>query len=128
MAIRYKVVLEKNRKSCMAERKGMRGYILTYKKGKTVKAIEGSIGILVFKTREQAENWMKLPMRTTKTTILRVETNSRGKTPKNLFIIDWRVTNSLKEDYYDYKTPNNSRLRWNTPIGTLAYPEVKVLD
>ncbi len=128
MAIRYKVTT-RDRLSCTSHAEGMRGYVLDYRKGEIVKAVPNSIGILVFKRRKDAEIFMK---NQSSWVIHRVSTKTRGKTPSYLYGIV-NVYCYARDFYHTlsklYSTPYSpTKFLWPVPEGTLAYPEVEVLD
>jgi hypothetical protein len=82
MAIRYKVVNKHTRCSAIV---GFNSpYVLKYLKGKTIKALSKTLGIMVFKRRYQAEAFIKVINSALihPSTILRVEVFSKGKYPK----------------------------------------------
>lgn len=116
--IRYKVVLV-DRGSTFAQGK----YRLEYIKGKIVKAIKGTLGIMVFKRRREAEHYKRKYLDYGKTgIILRVETLSRGKTVWSLC----HLFSSIELDLF-YSGHHNP-YAYPSPPGTMCYDKVKVLD
>ena len=116
--IRYKVVLE-DRGSTFAQGR----YRLKYIKDEIVKAVKGTLGIMVFKRRCQAEHYRRKYLDYSKTgIILRVEPLSRGKTVRVASSLFRGVDLDLfySGGYYPYTYP--------TPAGTICYDRVKVLD
>lgn len=116
--IRYKVTLH-DRTSTFAQDK----YRLEYIKDTIVKAIKGTLGIMVFKRRREAEHYKREYLDYGKTgMILRVETLSRGKSvhlASSLFkSSDFDMFYS--GDYYPFTYPS--------PPGTMCYDRVRVLD
>ncbi len=122
MNIKYKVVIEQSRKSCFAPP----GYTKTYKKGAKVKAKKGTLGLMVFKTRKQAEDFI-FPQ-SYDLQIIRVECFTRGRKPIRVAGINYKILARVKafdsfysiERYYYYLTV--------APEGTLCYSEVRVID
>jgi len=132
MAIRYKVVT--NQRESVIAYKRLDELTLTYKKGTTVKAVEGSVGILCFEKRCQAEFFSSpgLATRAKSTQIIRVETIGRGKRIK--WLLKLKYLNEFKE--FTVKdiisgsvfSRNGYSVSMRAPVGTLAYKAVKVLD
>lgn len=138
MAIRYKVVMKDTRLSVISRgrrapahwKNFLKKVCLKYTKGKIVKAQKWSIGILVFRKRSQAEEFVnEYGYDEFEMIILRVKTSSRGKAIKEL------ITDSLRRAYileFVYGRLNidmlDSCTRLYSPAGTMAYKEVKVLD
>lgn len=139
MAIRWKVV-GKGRKSCIAcgELK------MTYPKG-VVKAFDGTPGVMVFKTRKQAIEWLgECAFNGNENLkVLKVRTWSRGRRPKMLLNAGshslYRVRRYLKDlfDGFSRATIESDSTvwvdnwhvgLWPVPPGTLCYKEVEVLE
>lgn len=123
MAIKWKVVFEKSRKSMYA-----RGtFALTYNKDTIVEAIKGSLGIMVFKTRWQAERFAETqylddnPMRES-FMVVRVRTFSRGVVPKK---ISCRIDAYNIALFYNYPYDGYSV---DPPMGTICYDKVEVIN
>ncbi len=116
--IRYKVVLE-DRGSTFAQGK----YRLKYIKNEIVKAVEGTLGIMVFKRRSEAEYYKRRYINYNMTgIILRVEPLSRGRNVYTVSSLFMSVELDLfySGDYYPYT--------YSPPSGTICYDKVKVLD
>lgn len=75
MAIRYKVVTQKRRSIFVCHSP----YSLQYFDGETVKAPDGTLGIFVFETLNYAKQFIKTSSAPNLSTILKVETSTRGK-------------------------------------------------
>ncbi len=126
MAIRYKVVTLE-RKSMISLNTDIGKYLRTYEKGKKVKAVRGSLGIMTFKQRQQAEKFIDGPFRC-KFRVLRVKTTIRGKRPKFISRF-WRLSRSdqlaaLRRCYRLKFTQQTE----SPPKGTLCYSSVEVID
>jgi len=99
-------------------------YSLEYPKGETVGAKEGTLGVAVFETWEQAEGFRvsSLHQKT-----IHVRPVGRGKTVKNICFVaceeDLDVFYSKK--YRDRKRDPTMK---EIPTGTVFYPAVEVLD
>ena len=107
--IRYKVL--RDRSSCYA----CGDFRLEYLKGTTVKAIPGTLGIMVFDTYENADVFA-----TYKHHIVKVKPIGRGK--KRPSICTWTGTIDLN---YFYEDKNKGI---HSPPGTICYPAVEVLE
>ena len=112
--IRFKVTTQ-GKRSCYAS--GCFSRI--YASGETVCAEPGSVGILVFDTEEHAQDFMD--SHCGKYIIIKVKVIGRGKRPNALcqFQNEPDLKNWAHEDHYFDMIP---------PIGTMAYPAVKVLE
>ncbi len=117
MAIRYKVIFEKSRKSIYAQG----SYTLVYDKDTIVKAIKGSLGVMVFKRRRQAKRFMDQRLMRASMMIIRVRTFSRGVVPKRISaqVSDYSIKNFYSEVWSTETAP---------PVGTICYDRVGVLD
>lgn len=133
MAIRYKVVNEATRCSVIIGINSL--YTLKYVKGTIVKALSGSLGIMVFKRRYQAEKFVKLLNSGLlgSSIILRVEIFERGKCPK--YVSRWTTHKSDLTWFYSkwyadkkYITNGNGMDLLIPPKGTLCYSMVRVID
>lgn len=133
MGIRYKVVDEVTRCSIIIAANS--SYILRYNKNTVVKALPNTLGIMVFKRRHQAEEFVKfISLGLTKPSlVLRVEVFSKGKYPKH--ISRWTnyqngLTWFYNNCYVDkkYLTANSGFALSAPPKGTLCYDTVKVID
>lgn len=139
---KFKVVKRRSNRSCMIH--GHSNFSLLYEKDTAVYASPGTLGIMVFKTRWQAEDWM-----TSKNTygddliIKRVIPIGRGKVPK---VISADVEPDNIRSFYelleeiepkppaynsvrDYELDNGNEVTIVKPIsGTICYPGVFVID
>jgi len=101
-------------------------YCLKYPKNTIVRAREGTLGVGVFKTRKQAEMFLKrYTIFATAVKIIRVRPVGRGN---NVDILSHSIL-SISLDYF-YKRIN-SLYKVNTtnpPPGTIFYPAVEVLE
>jgi hypothetical protein len=132
MPIRYKVVKRKTRGSAIIN--GRSHFARKYLPGTTVFAEEGTLGIMVFKTRYSAvvfadhfNNNAWYNYHPPKLIIIKVETIGRGK------VIHWvsskTKTDELESYYKDMKDIHpNSLLSNLAPDDTIAYPGVRVLE
>ena len=133
MAIRYKVVMADNRFSIISrgqDAQVIEKICLKYEKGTRVKAQPWSIGILTFEKKKQAEEFIKGAFYSQDFEILRVRPIGKGK----------RITQLLSDHKYRYnilylakqEIPYKEVLmkyrKMQAPEGTMAYPEVYVLD
>jgi len=123
---KYKVVKTRNNKSCIVNANSE--FCLTYEKDTTVSAPEGTLGIMVFKTRTEAENWIELWERERSWKIKRVIPTGRGKTP--LEICSTGLTKDLRIFYNHIKSLFRLSKGYKQEIipGTICYPEVFVVD
>ncbi len=130
--IKYKC-LSKHRESCFAGPE----YRLKYKKGTKVKAVVGSIGVMVFKTKMQAERFSEVcsPIAMK---IVRVRCFGKGKSIKWLCSAQ---ASGIGRFYRDlqflgiqlFRMGNLRYVHWDisyqeAPLGTICYPEVEVID
>jgi len=95
-------------------------YSLEYPKG-IVRAREGTLGIAIFRTRRQAENFL---VNRLDQEIIRVRPIGRGKTVE--FVCDF-PTEGYLDSFYRHKNTMRRHLT-RTPPGTIFYPAVEVLD
>lgn len=118
---KYKVVKKKSNKSCIVN--GNSKFCLTYEKDTYVKALEKTLGIMVFKTRQDAELWME-GWRNVEDCwkIKRVIPIGRGKTPSE--ISKYISSQYLRHFYKDYWMDE----RISPVSGTICYPGVYVVD
>ena len=139
MIIRWKVTKD-DRTSPHAEGK----YYKEYLKNTIVKANKNTLGLMTFKTKEQAATWANRSV--IRTRILKVRPIGRGKVPIvlanrdyfNLFYKHKRTLNSkkiakllrLKGDgrRFDYRIGDRDIILWPVPEGTVCYPAVEVLE
>ena len=117
----YKVVA-KDRTSIYAPGK----YSLTYNIGQIISAVPRTIGIMCFKTRSSAEDFMNASA--VLGLIIRVRPIGRAKTPR-------RIPDPVIEYMDDFYTLENDHiLGSNLPItfyvheGTICYQQVEVID
>ena len=93
-----------------------------YKKGKTIKAVKGSIGIMCFETIEAAKTFKKDAFKfPSAMTIIQVE--GLGKPRKRLKIICSCGCNPTH--LFD---PQKEQLKADPPAGTITFNSVKVLE
>lgn len=122
MTIKWKIIFEKSRKSMYA--KG--SFALTYNKNTIVKAIKGTLGIMVFKNRWQAEMFAKTHsnacLLSDPFVVVRVRTFSRGVVPEE-------ISGRIDADNITlfYKPLFNSYTK-EPPMGTICYDKVEVID
>ena len=137
--IRYKVVEKKNRLSTNAglyienygkkidRRRLINRFIASvYKKGTVVNAYPGSPGIFTFKTKKDAENFIRVTSEFEENfMILRIRPIGKGKTPAKIVagavnsIAELRLYLKKQDFYIELAIP---------PDGTICYPSVEVLD
>ena len=131
--IRYKVVRLDfgNRHSCYATGK----YRLAYRKNTIVTAKKGTLGIAVFERRYQAENFLHNEFSSDRgCEIIRVIPIGRGK--RYRFVCESQDAMNLNIFYHRYRSNLNVFLRkippqlhsMSSPIGTIFYQQVKVLE
>ncbi len=97
-------------------------YDLEYPKGEVVRAIEGTLGVSVFKTRKQAESFQD---RYFDLELIHVRPIGRVKTVE-LICTDPR---EIQLDiFYDGQGYVNCVSESHVPPGTMFYPAVEVLD
>jgi len=138
MAIRYKVVhvVGEDRFSALAEGR----FCIRYSNGRVVKAVENTIGIMCFKTRNDAEDWMDWVYDFTGTwghyEIIRVKPKGRGFVPK-YFSGRYGEDNLmyLQECIEKYGIAKGCRryileygMSHSPPDGSICYQEIEVLD
>ncbi len=116
MIIRYRVVT-RIRSSALIPHQN-RTYYLKYFKDEIVKASKGSLGIMTFAHRREAEEWCSDLY---EEMILRVEPIGRGSTPEAVSV--GLLANDLRAFY-----SGKACQRVLPPAGTICYPVVKVLD
>ena len=111
-----------------------------YKENTVVKANKGSLGIMVFKTKRQAERWADDRFGNS-SMVLKVLPIGKGKVPKlistpnhiNIFYkhLSRLLTQEMPESYsggnIKYNDEDISIALWPVPPGTICYPAVKVL-
>lgn len=113
---KYKVVKRRSNKSIVINARSK--YCLTYIKDTIVKAPEGTLGIMVFKTKKDAELFAEC--HDDNSIIKKVVPIGRGRSPET---ISRKVgTRELNEFY---KTGSMIQV---PPSGTICYPEVIVVD
>ncbi|MHA1701000.1 MAG: hypothetical protein ACTSWK_01905 [Promethearchaeota archaeon] len=128
MKYKYKVVKKRNNTSCII--KANSDLCLIYDKDTTVYALEKTLGIMVFKTKYAAENWIEAWERGGSWKIKRVIPIGRGKTPN---VISSSTTKKILTIFYTFfernELHNLNRSYKNEPIyGTICYPGVFVVD
>lgn len=113
---KYKVVKKTTHRSIIINARSK--YCLTYNKDTIVKAPEGTLGIMVFKTKKYAELFAEC--HDNNSIIKKVVPIGRGRSPET---ISRKVgTRELNEFY---KTGSMIQV---PPSGTICYPEVIVVD
>jgi len=128
MKYKYKVVKKRNNTSCIINTKS--DLCLIYDKDTNVFALENTLGIMVFKTKYDAEDWIIGWGREKSWKIKRVIPIGRGKTPKEISLY---VTKKYIDIFYNFFERNelyalNASYK-NEPIdGTICYPGVFVVD
>lgn len=98
-------------------------FILSYNKDNIVEAKEGTMGIFLFETREQARNWKKKldhNFSYTKAKVLKVELLSKTYKPTHIGYF-------LQLENY-YRWPKDLFYRTPTIEGTICCHKIKVLD
>ena len=119
--VKFKVVkvdLEGNRRSVLAKGK----YCIMYPKNTIVRAIEGTLGVAVFKTRKQAEAFMEeFFFSATDKRIIRVCPVGHGN---NVAELSLSITSDSLNCFYERKIVDTTK----PPSGTIFYPAVEVLE
>lgn len=119
---RYKVVTKFTNRSAVVI--GNSKYSLIYIQNTIVKAVNGTLGIMTFKTRKNAQTFMDhylaIDMRRI---IKRVIPIGRGSTPT--LIAGGYMSREL--DAF-YKKNNQTSFPMSPPEGTICYPAVEVID
>jgi len=133
MKIRYKVVVDVIRLSAIVN---IKRYQLRYFKDTVVEAPAGTLGIMVFRRRYQAKQFILRLPRILRLIIIRVEPLGRGTTPQ--YIARRGSTYSDELDiFYKTKYVNKKFIgdfgyhypNVNFPVeGTLCYDYVRVID
>jgi len=126
---KFKVVKNKTNKSCIIN--GNSKFSLLYEKDLITYAQEGTLGVMVFKTRRAAERWSRewhsyifeyAPW-DTPWKIKRVIPIGRGKTPGKIALV---TTSEGLEKFYK---GNLYERDIDEPVpGTICYPAVFVID
>ena len=95
-------------------------YSLDYAKGTIVRAIKGTLGVAVFKTRKQAERFLIiysiLPHQ-----LIRVRPIGRGKSVEY-------ISNQIEESELDIFYSEKAITVMKSPPGTVFYPAVEVIE
>ncbi len=128
MPIRYKVV--KRRSRCSAVINGNSKYALRYLPGSIVTARKETLGVMTFKNKIAAVNWMDIINYNQYQTwesqlnliVIRVETIGRGKAPR------WIANDVTAEDLDNFYSPESEYQSMLAIDNTLCYPAVKVLE
>ena len=128
--IKYKVVRTKDRESCIVPEHSE--YCLKYSKG-IVRAVPGSFGIMVFKTKALAQGFSN-----EFNTILKVRPIGKCRKPcrlSNFNQLSGKLTTNFFDAFYAYYKKNYRRKEWwrnrdvlLVPRGTECYPAVEVLE
>ena len=125
MPIRFKVVKIRNRTSAVVN--GNSAYGLKYLLGTKVHAKEGTLGIMTFKRKSQAERFaehLDFPSSwycTPKYIVITVNGIGRGKYPE-------RICTSVNTDNLDWFYRDGDHFCSNPPDGTMCYSSVEVLE
>lgn len=127
MAIRYKIT-NRNRTSIFASGK----YLRTYSKGRMIKAKRGTLGILTFHRRKDAEVFIR-DLALKDFLVLRVKPFERGRKVNTLCSYQswWALDRYYKgKSIFGLRSLSSATKveELPAPIGTLAYPRVKVID
>lgn len=116
---KFKVVKKKSRRSAMIN--GNSKYSLIYEKGSEVFAMDGTLGVFVFRLRTDAQRWVDSFL-TPDLMIVRVLPIERGKSP---YIIAPEVTSyGLNRFYKD----SSAHYSYFISESTMCYPGVYVID
>ena len=126
--IRYKLVKKTNRKSIMVNPDSM--YSKTYKVGTVVQANPNTIGIFVFETLKDAENFGRIKSNYEK--IIKVKPIGEGIRPKRVFKAGWlysayREEGGVKALLGEKPIIDDDNYYDKIPEGTICYPAVEVL-
>jgi len=120
---KYKIV-NANDGSCVVRPSSK--FYLTYKKGKRVKALKGSLGIMVFSTMELADSfkdrmWDRETLKVKRVIPIGTPTypTTIAYTVSDIATFNKMAARERSVDYYNYGAP---------PAGTACYPEVIVVD
>jgi len=119
--IAYKVVVKNNRTSILTQGK----YKLTYNKGEIVNSVPGSLGIMVFDSKMDADRYLN-----TKRILIKVRPIGERKVPLYVCENPSKYENRL-ENYYKKGKDKQSTYEsgmYLPPSGTSCYPSVEVLD
>jgi len=120
--VKFKVVrVYSYSERCSAFTRG--NYTLNYPENSTVRAREGTLGIAVFGTREQAGRLINSDSSNI-LRIIRVRPVGRGKTVK--LVCDFPNEYALDVFYSGENEPFNVKMK--PPPGTIFYPAVEVLE
>lgn len=135
MAIRYKVV-RKAKSTGYVSVLAQEEFMLLYVKGKITNAAPGSMGVLCFKRRDQAQAFMNIQgyncCLRSPASILRVEGIGRGKVPhyfqSNFTARHIRLAIEDLAEHGWNRLFNIYLLSKPTHLGTICYNSVRVLD
>jgi len=126
--IRWKVVKNNTNKSALIDSRSP--FCLTYTPGENVFAKEDTLGVMVFKTKANAEIWMGcISMQKYKQVkLIKVIPIGKGKTPEK--ISSKIKTHSLRSFYNDLdKYGMGNTWSTNEPLSdSICYPGVHVLE
>jgi len=99
-------------------------YSLDYPENSIVRAREGTLGVAVFKTRIQAERFLRGALRHV-LRIIRVYPVGRGKNVK--FVCDYPMELALNS-FYNEEERECLYIPMKPPSGTIFYPAVELLE
>ena len=118
--IAYKAVTP-DRKSVVVEFQSK--YCLNYKKGKIVTAVEGSIGIMCFKTKQEVEGFINaFTLHTQRWIIIKVDSGKEEySSPK---FISTNTSGYMLDDFYKKGSIYGNMEPWKD---TICFNQVKVL-
>ena len=118
--VAYKVVT-KDRKSSNATFLGSKSkWVLDYKKGETVEAVEGSVGILAFENLEDAEGFKRFHPHSENLKIVGVE----GHKPCEVWLLSAKITEHALATFYGCEEFD---VLGAPSLGTITFESIKVL-
>jgi len=129
--VKYKVVSEDNKSAFLSLCNGIKKYRLNYKKDTIVEAPKGTLGIMVFERKYQAEKFIRRQTDCPACfNIKRVLSIGKGKKPYSICRIsildsDYDLDQFYRKNIID---PFYRISKVSPPDGTICYPAVKVLD
>ena len=136
---KFKVVKRRSNRSCMIN--GHSNFSILYEKETAVYADPDTLGIMVFKTKQQAEKWMNTHNSYGSDLIIkRVIPIGRGKAPKYIsadvgpddirayYELSSIIESNLISNFNEYKIIGTEVLVVKPIPGTICYPGVYVVD